>query len=292
MFKKLSGENKSNSVNLSREFSLLSEKSMAIDLQKKEDNDAFEFLERLIDFIISKNPLSDEYFTYPYFSFITCLSCKSTVGEAISHEKNIVLPIPEQDDSITLESLLYAKCFCSLKEEDERTLCSSGCSGKIHETSILGRTQKLFAVCTARNTSSTVYCETPVEVPYFMYLDSFIGDSCGSVTYALIVIMEVVYQLAISITFYSIEMVRLYYLPILRNVFTRRQMSYVMLKGKNTDISLYIFMKKLFRLSSIRLIIPYHGRMILVTYKQLKIYTMETLKYIEPLLKEICFKTG
>ena len=187
--KKLSGENKSNSVNLSREFSLLSEKSMSIDLQKKEDNDAFEFLERLIDFIISKNPLSDEYLTYPYFSFITCLSCKSTVGEVISHEKNIVLAIPEQDDSITLESLLYAKCFCSLKEEDERTLFSSGCPGKIHETSILGRTPKLFAVCTARNNSSTVYCETPVEVPYFMYLDSFIGDSCGSVTYALVVII-------------------------------------------------------------------------------------------------------
>ena len=129
--KNISGENKSNSVNLSREFSLLSEKIMAIDLQKKEHCDAFEFLEHLIDFIISENPLSDEYFIYPYFGFITCLSCKSTVGEVISHKKNIVLPIPEQDDSITLESLLYAKRFCSLKEEDERTRCNSGCSGKM-----------------------------------------------------------------------------------------------------------------------------------------------------------------
>ena len=187
--KKLSGENKSNSVNLSKEFSFLSEKIMSVDLQKKEHNDAFEFLERFIDFIISENPFSDEYFIYPYFSFITCLSCKLTVGEVISHKKNIVLPIPEQDDSITLKSLLYAKCFCSLKKEDERTRCSSGCSGQIHEASILGSASKLFIVCTACNTSSTVYCETPVEVPYCIYLDSFIGDSCGSVTYTLVAII-------------------------------------------------------------------------------------------------------
>ena len=68
---------------------------MSIDLQKKEHKDTFEFLERLIYCIISENPLSDEYFTYPYFSFITCLSCKSTVGEVISHKKKIMLPIPE-----------------------------------------------------------------------------------------------------------------------------------------------------------------------------------------------------
>ena len=88
--KTLSGENNNNSVNLSREFSLLSEKIMSIDLQK-EHNDAFEFLERFIDFTISENPLSDECFTYPNFRFIT----KSTVGEVISHKKNIMLPIPE-----------------------------------------------------------------------------------------------------------------------------------------------------------------------------------------------------
>ena len=138
MSKKLSGENKSNSVNLSREFSLLLEKIMSIDLQKNEHNEAFEFLERLIDFknehneafeflehlidfIISENPLSDEYYPYSYFSFITCLSYKSTVGEVIFHKKNIPLPIPEQDDPITLESLLYTKIFCSLKDEHERT---------------------------------------------------------------------------------------------------------------------------------------------------------------------------
>ena len=121
MSKKLSGKNKSNSVKLLRDFSLLLEKIMSIDLQKNEHNEAFEFLERLIDFIISENPLSDEYYPYPYFSFITCLSYKSTVGEVIFHKKNIPLPIPEQDDPITLESLLYTKIFCSLKDEHERT---------------------------------------------------------------------------------------------------------------------------------------------------------------------------
>ena len=162
---------------------------MSIDLQKKEHNGAFEFLKRLTDFIISENRLSDEYFTYPYFSFITCLSCKSTVEEVTSREKKIVLPVPEQDTSITLESLLYAKCFCSFKEEDERKRCGSGCSGKIHETSILGSAPMIFVVCTACNTSSTVYCETPIEVPCCIYLDSFIGDSCGSVTYTLVPII-------------------------------------------------------------------------------------------------------
>ena len=123
-------------------FHIYRKKVTSIDLQKKEHNDAFEFLERLIDFIVSENLLSDEYFTYPCFSFITCLSCKSNMGEDISHKKNTVLPILEQDDCITLESLLYAKFFCSLKKEDEKTRCSSGCSGKIHETSILGSAPK------------------------------------------------------------------------------------------------------------------------------------------------------
>ena len=42
--KKISGQNKSNRINLSREILLLSEKNMSIDLQKKEHYDAFEFL--------------------------------------------------------------------------------------------------------------------------------------------------------------------------------------------------------------------------------------------------------
>ena len=58
-------------------------------------------------------------------------------GKLFYHEKNIALPIPEQDDPITFESLSYVKCFCSLKEEDEKPRCSRGCSDKIHEISIL-----------------------------------------------------------------------------------------------------------------------------------------------------------
>ena len=34
-----------------------------------------------------------------------------------------------------------------------------------------------------------MYYETPVEVPDCIYLDSFIGDSCGSVTYTLVAII-------------------------------------------------------------------------------------------------------
>ena len=42
-------------------------------------------------------------------------------------------------------------------------------------------------------------------------------------------------------------------------------MFYVMLKGKDTHISLYTFMKRLFPLSSIPMVILYHGLMILFT---------------------------
>ena len=96
-------------------------------------------------------------------------------------------------------------------------------------------------------------------MPYCICLYSFIGDSFGLVTYTLVaIVIEVVYQLAISTAFYSIEAVRV------RNVFTKRQMFYVILKGKNTYILLYTFQKKLFPLSSIPLIIFYHNHMILL----------------------------
>ena len=189
------------------------------------------------------------------------------MGDVISHKKNIVLPIPEQDDSITLESLMYAKCFCSLKKEDKRTRCSNGCSSEIHETSILGSAPKLFVVCTACNTSSTVYCQTPNELPYCIYLDSFIGDSCGSVTYSLVAIIYR-YGSCLSTRLFNCILFNRYCKCILfdyTKFFTRPKMFYAMMKGKNTHISLYTFMKKLFLLSSIPLIILYHGIMILVT---------------------------
>ena len=180
-------------------------------------------------------------------------------GSYFYHEKNIALPIPEQDDPITFESLSYVKCFCSLKEEDEKLRCSRGCSDKIHEISILWSPPKLFPASIAYNTCSTAYCEILTEMPYCICLYSFIGDSFGLVTYTLVaIVIEVVYQLAISTAFYSIETVRV------RNVFTKRQMFYVILKGKNTHILLYTFQKKLFPLSSIPLIIFYHNHMILL----------------------------
>ena len=50
-------EKESNNINQWREFSLLSEKMMSKDLQKIEQNAAFEFLELLTGFIISENLL-------------------------------------------------------------------------------------------------------------------------------------------------------------------------------------------------------------------------------------------
>ena len=109
--------------------------------------------------------------------------------------------------------------------------------------------------------------------------------------------MEVVYQLAISVAFYSVE--TLYSRDYTVSVETiqcilfddTKKFTYEMEnvlsdveKQKHTHISL---MKKLFSLSSVALIILYHGLMILVTYKKLKIYTMATLKYLVLLLKEI-----
>ena len=96
------------------------------------------------------------------------------------------MPIPEQETSLTLEkleNLIYSKFSCGIHEQDERTHCNEICSGKVHETLKLGAAPKVFIACTARNTSSKEYCLTPVEVPYCLYLDKFVFDSCGSITY-------------------------------------------------------------------------------------------------------------
>ena len=58
------------------------------------------------------------------------------------------------------------------------------------------------------------------------------------------IVIEVVYQLAISIAFYSIETVLVYSLMILKNLITRRKMFYMMLKGrKHTHIAIYAYEK-------------------------------------------------
>ena len=99
------------------------------------------------------------------------------------------MPIPEQETSLTLEkleNLIYSKFSCGIHEQDERTHCNEICSGKVHETLKLGAAPKVFIACTARNTSSKEYCLTPVEVPYCLYLDKFVFDWCGSITYTLV----------------------------------------------------------------------------------------------------------
>ena len=51
---------------------------------------------------------------------------------------------------------------------------------------VLGVVPKVFIERTARNILSTEYCLSPVEAPYCLYLDQFVFDSCGSITYTLV----------------------------------------------------------------------------------------------------------
>ena len=50
-------------VNLSKEFEMLSKQILDVDLRKKEHHDAFEFLEKLLDKLITENLFVDEHFT-------------------------------------------------------------------------------------------------------------------------------------------------------------------------------------------------------------------------------------
>ena len=54
---------------------------------------------------------------------------------------------------------------------------------------VLGAVPEVFIARTAQNTLSTEYCLSPVEVPYCRYLDQFVFDSCGSITYTLVAII-------------------------------------------------------------------------------------------------------
>ena len=72
---------------------------------------------------------------------ITCLNCKSTFGEVVQQQKSITVPIPDQENSLTLERLLYFRFFCDVREPDLRTSCSKGCTDRVHETTILGQHQ-------------------------------------------------------------------------------------------------------------------------------------------------------
>ena len=71
------------------------------------DHDAFELLEKLLDKLITENLFFDEYFPCPLFNIIKCLSCNFIAGEVVRHQKDIIMPIQEQETPLTLESLLY-----------------------------------------------------------------------------------------------------------------------------------------------------------------------------------------
>ena len=119
----------------------------------------------------------EEQFIFPSFSMITWLNCKSTFGEVAQQQKSITVPGPDKEYSRTLESLLYFRFFCDVREPDLRTSCSKGCTGRVHETSILGTAPKLLITNTSRNTTSTNFLSNTgrVEMPSSLYLDGVIG---------------------------------------------------------------------------------------------------------------------
>ena len=87
--------------------------------------------------------------------------------------------------------LVVFQIFRDVREPVLRARCSKGCTGRVHETTILGTTPKLLIINTSRNTTSTTFCQMSVEIPSSLYLDGFIGDSYGSTNYRLI---SVVYR--------------------------------------------------------------------------------------------------
>ena len=120
---------------------------------------------------------------------ITCLNCKSTFGEVVQQQESITVPLPDLENSITLKNLLSLRFFCNVREPDLRTSFSKGCTGRVHETTILGIAPKLVIINTSRNTTLTNFCRTPVEIPCSLYLNGFIGDSYGFINYTLISIV-------------------------------------------------------------------------------------------------------
>ena len=176
-------------VNLTREFKFFTEKIFSEDLKRKKFYDAVEFLDSLIDKLLSESCFLEEQFIFPIFNLITCLNCKSTFGEIVQQQKIITVPMLDQEYSLTIDSLLYFRFFCDVREPDLRTRCSKGCTGRVHEMTILGTAPKLLIINISLNTTSTNFCQTPVEIPSSLNLDGFIGDSYGSINYMLISIV-------------------------------------------------------------------------------------------------------
>ena len=120
---------------------------------------------------------------------IKCLNCKSTFGEVVQQQESITVPLPDLENSITLEYLLSFRFFCDVREPDLRTSFSKGCTGRVHETTILRIAPKLLIIDISRNTTSTNFCQTLVEIPCSLYLDGFFWDSYGFINYTLISIV-------------------------------------------------------------------------------------------------------
>ena len=127
------------------------------------------------------------------------------MAEVISHKKNILLPIPEQDDSITLESLLYAKFFGVLKRKMKERVALVDVLVKFMKPLFLEVHQNyfLFVLLVIPPQQYTVKPQlrcfvvfiwiVSLEIPLAQLLTLLLPSS---------IVMEVVYQLTISIAFY------------------------------------------------------------------------------------------
>ena len=102
---------KDSRLNLSKEFAILSKQILDKDLRKKQLHDAFKLLEKLLDKLITENLFVDEHFTHLLLNIVKCLSCNLIAGEVVRLRKDIIMPIPEQETPLVLESVLCSKCF-------------------------------------------------------------------------------------------------------------------------------------------------------------------------------------
>ena len=98
-------------VNLTKEFKFFTEKIFSEDLERNKFHDAVEFLHCLIDKLLSESCFLEEQFIFSILNMITCLNCKSTFGEVVQQQKSITVLILDQENSSTLESLLYFRFF-------------------------------------------------------------------------------------------------------------------------------------------------------------------------------------
>ena len=131
-------------VNLTKEFNRFTENIFSEDLERKKFHDAVQLFDfcSIFDKLLRESCFLEEQFIFPIFSMITYLNSKSTFGEVVQQQKNIAVPIPDQENSVTLESLLYFRFFfCDIREQDLRTSCSKGWTCRVHETTILGEHQ-------------------------------------------------------------------------------------------------------------------------------------------------------